>query len=151
MLAMTTSCPPLRSALTSSSSYIASIPSGRDADTAQSSHPCTHEDENWFHTKAQSAAPGRDKGDGECNDDKEYNGVWLERGSCLCCENICAATACGKHREMVPEKNIQLYLWTLVVSCSYREKAWLKTAFSIRARYPCTTATCIKPLMSIHT
>ena len=57
------------------SSCIASIPSGIDADTAQSSHPCTHEDENWFHTKAQSAAPGQGKIDGECNDDKEYNGV----------------------------------------------------------------------------
>jgi hypothetical protein len=54
---------------------IASIPSGIDVDTAQSSHPCTHEDENWFHTKAQSAAPGQGKIDGECNDDKEYNGV----------------------------------------------------------------------------
>lgn len=57
------------------SSCIASMPSGIDADTAQSSHPCTHEDENWFHTKAQSAAPGQGKIDGESNDDKEYDGV----------------------------------------------------------------------------
>lgn len=62
----------------------------------------------WFHP--QSAAPGRDKGDGECNDDKEYKGVWLERGSCLCRENTCAATACGKHREMGSKK---------VFSCIY--------------------------------
>jgi hypothetical protein len=55
--------------------YIASIPSGIDADTAQRSHPCTHEDENWFHTKAQSAASGLGKIDGECNDDKEYSCV----------------------------------------------------------------------------
>jgi hypothetical protein len=55
--------------------YIASIPSGIDADTAQSSHPCTHEDENRYHTKAQNAASGEGRIDGECNDDKEYIGV----------------------------------------------------------------------------
>jgi hypothetical protein len=61
---------------------IASIPLGRDADTAQRSHTHTHEGQDGPHTKAPSAATGQGKGDGECKDDKEYNGVWNMPRAC---------------------------------------------------------------------